>query len=114
MARASRRSEKEIQQLLKGYAQSGLTRRQYCEQHAIPVTTFDYYRSGRRRPSQERRRQSTPLVKVELARQERLPEPAQGQADGFTVEFLSGRRIKSNWNYSDQKLARLIRIVEAV
>ena len=114
MARASNRSEQEIQRLLKGYAQSGLTRRHYCEQQGIPVTTFDYYRSSRRRPKQNKHRQSTPLVKVELAKPGGIGEPLRRQADGFTLLLAGGRRIKSNWNYTEQELARLIRIVEAV
>ena len=40
-----RRSASEIREILQGYEESGLTRRQYCSQIGLPVTTFDYYRN---------------------------------------------------------------------
>jgi hypothetical protein len=36
------------------------------------------------------------------------------KAKGFTLLLAKGRRIEIDWRYSEQDLARLIRIVEAV
>ena len=112
MARTSRRSEQEIEQLLRGFKPSGLTRRQYCEQQGIAVTTFDYYRRSRQAKKKERR-SSTPLVKVELTKPVHVSGPLPEQPAGFTLVLANSRRIESNWFYSEQELARLIRIVEA-
>ncbi len=108
MARTSGRTEQEIERLLAGYKQSGLTRRQYCDQRGIPVTTFDYYR--RRREPRRRVSASVQLVKVELAPTARNADEQDMQ--GFTLVLAKGRRIESGWLYAEQDLARLIRIVE--
>ena len=58
-----------------------------------------------------------PLVKVELTNPvvESTPTPPQARAnaEGFTLVLANSRRIESGWQYADQELARLIRIVEA-
>jgi hypothetical protein len=116
MPRTSKRSEQEIEQMLRGYEESGLSRRQYCEQQGIAVTTFDYYRQGRRQHKKGHGSGSTtPLARVELSKQAcaAKPEPHTRQASTFTLTLANGRRIESNWNCSEQELARLIRIVEA-
>jgi len=112
MARTSGRSEQEIEQLIKGFKPSGLTRQQYCDEQGIAVTSFDYYRRSRREPTQ-RQHGSMPLVKVELAKPSVESTPQQANASGFTVVLANSRRIESGWRYSEQELARLIRIVEA-
>jgi transposase-like protein len=38
------RSKQEIRGIVEGYAKSGMTRREYCAKHNIPVTTLDYWR----------------------------------------------------------------------
>jgi len=35
------RSKQEIHGIVDGSAKSGMTRREYCEKHKIPITTFD-------------------------------------------------------------------------
>jgi hypothetical protein len=37
-------SKQEVRRIVEGYAKSGMTRRQYCEKHNIPITTLDYWR----------------------------------------------------------------------
>lgn len=115
MAAKSGRSEQEIEQLISGFKTSGLTRRQYCEQQGIAVTTFDYYRRSRRDGKQQRQRGSMPLVKVELTKGKPAVEWTAQHADasGFTLVLANSRRIESGWQYAEQELARLIRIVEA-
>ena len=76
---------------------SGLTRREFCGQRGIALTTLDYWR---------RQFRSKPrLVKVEVAR----PEAA---AQSFTLHLASGRSIESSWRFGEEELARLIRIAD--
>jgi hypothetical protein len=87
----------EMRRMLEEYGTSGLTRRQYCEQRGIALTTFDYWhRELRGKPR---------MVKVEVA---------AGEAAGnFVLSLANGRRIESSWGFADAELARLIRVVES-
>jgi len=111
----------EIDRLMKDYEQSGMARRQFCSRIGMAVSTFDYHRNRWLR----RKRQQQPkgieasgrrrLMKVELAPPEpqRRPETAKANA-GFTIILdKAQRRIESSWNFADEDLARLIRIVES-
>ncbi|MBZ5601056.1 MAG: hypothetical protein LAO79_01995 [Acidobacteriia bacterium] len=90
-----RRSE--MRRAVEEFAASGLTRREFCSQRGIALTTFDYWR----RQLRSRLR----LVKVEVAR----PEAA---AQSFTLRLANGRSIESSWRFDEEELARLIRISE--
>jgi hypothetical protein len=83
---------------------SGLSRREFCQERKIPLTTFDYWRRehGVKAAKQERRAR---LVKVEVA-----PSETAGQ---FTLSLANGRRIESSWRFAEAELARLIRIAES-
>jgi transposase-like protein len=89
-------SKEEKQRLVDGFAQSGMTRREYCQKHNLPVTTFDYWRHVRK---------SKPRL-VEVAVE---PEPAAG----FALVLGNGRRIESSWKFAEADLLRLIRTAEA-
>jgi hypothetical protein len=91
-----RRAEK-IRRTVEEFQNSGLTRREFCQQHQIPVTTLDYWR--RRQPGPAR------LIEVEL--------PASGQSPGFSVSLPNGRRIESAWKFVEEDLTRLIRVLES-
>ena len=39
-----KRTAEEVEKLLKGYEESGLSRQEFCQRERIPVTTLDYYR----------------------------------------------------------------------
>jgi transposase-like protein len=91
-------SKPEIRRIVEGYAQSGMTRRQYCEKHNIPITTLDYWR---RRIQESKPR----LVKIAV-------EAAQSSA-GFALVLANGRRIESSWRFAEADLLRLIRTAEA-
>src|SRR5258707_962310 len=99
MARTSGRSEQEIEQLIKGFKPSGLTRQQYCEQHGIAVTSFDYY--WLRRPAKKKEHShSTPVVKVELTKSSCFASaPPSQQSGGFSLVLANSRRIESGWVY---------------
>ena len=90
-----RRSE--MRQVVEEFLSSGLTRREFCNQRGIALTTFDYWR--------QQFRSKPRLVKVEVAQ----PEQA---AQSFTLRLANGRSIESSWLFGDEELARLIRIAE--
>jgi hypothetical protein len=102
-----KRTAEEVERLLKGYEESGLSRQVYCQREGIAVTTFDYYRQRSTRKAAAQRR-AAGLLKVKL---EAAPVQAQSV---FSLVLANGRRIESAWSFSDADLARLIRIAEAV
>jgi hypothetical protein len=89
----------EMRRVVEEFAASGLTRREFCSQRGIALTTFDYWRGQLR--SKPR------LVKVEVARS----EPA---ALSFTLRLANGRSIESSWRFNEEELTRLIQIAERV
>jgi hypothetical protein len=89
-------SEQKIRSIVDEFVQSGMTRREFCERHKIPITTLDYWRRIRQRQPQ--------LVEVTV---EAL------SATGFALVVANGRRIESSWQFADAELVRLIRIVES-
>jgi hypothetical protein len=90
-------SKQAIQRIVDDFARSGLTRRAFCEQHNIPITTLDYWRRAKRR--------SPRLIAIEV---ESL-EPSTG----FALVLANGRRIESSWQFQQSDLERLIRAAEA-
>jgi len=90
-------SRQEIRRIVEGYEASGLTRRQYCQKHRIPVSTLDYWRRVR-----HRKRRLVPVA---------IEPPPRGP--GFVVVLANGRRIESSWSFAEAELQRLIRIVES-
>jgi hypothetical protein len=94
----------QMRRMLEEYKTSGLSRREFCQQRSIPLTTFDYWR-GKQRVKVGKPVRRTQLVKVEVAASE-----ITGQ---FTLSLANGRRIESSWRFADVELARLIRIAES-
>ena len=92
-----RLSADDIRRTIEEFGSSGLTRREFCRRHRIPVTTLDYWR--RVHPRQGR------LVEVEVTASEPAP--------GFTLRLANGRRIESHWSFGETDLARLIRVAES-
>ena len=90
------RSKQEIRGIVDGFAKSGMTRREYCEKHNIPITTFDYWRRAQKRKPR--------LVEVAIENQ---------PSAGFALVLANGRRIESSWNFAEAELLRLIRVAEA-
>jgi transposase-like protein len=94
---SERRSE--MRKIVEAFRSGGLTRREFCGQRGIALTTFDYWRSQfRSKPG---------LVKVEVAR----PEEA---AQSLTLRLANGRSIETLGRFDEEELARLIRIAERV
>jgi transposase-like protein len=89
-------SKQEVRRIVEGYAQSGMTRRQYCEKHNIRVSTLDYWRHIQKRKPR--------LVEVAVETQPTV---------GFVLVLANGRRIESTWRFGEAELMRLIRAAEA-
>jgi hypothetical protein len=87
-------NKQEIRDIVEGYAHSGMTRREYCVQHNIPISTLDYWRRGHKRKPK--------LVEVAIE-----PQPM-----GFALILNNGRRIESSWKFVEADLLRLIRVAE--
>jgi len=97
MGKETQRSA-EMKRVVEEYAASGVSRKQFCEQRGIALTTLDYwYRELRVKPR---------MVKVKVAA---ASEPI-GQ---FVLTLANGRRIESSWRFTDAELGRLIRVVES-
>jgi transposase-like protein len=94
------RSKEEIQRLVEGFAKSGMTRREYCAEHSIGMSTLDYWRRAQRK-----RKPKLVRVAVEEA-------PPLSSA-GFALVLANGRRIESSWSFAEADLQRLIRTAEA-
>ena len=94
----------EMRRVLEEYAASGLSRREFCQQRGITLTTLDYWRREHtaKPPKQERRPR---LVAVKIANGEPVPHLA--------LSLRNGRRIECSWQLADAELARLIRIAES-
>ncbi len=90
------RSGAEKAAVVAGYEQSGLTRRAYCEERGIALTTLDYYR--------RRRKTVAGLVAVAVA--------GSTTASTMTVVLSNGRRIEVSGEFAEAELARLLRTVE--
>lgn len=91
------RSKQEIRRIVDSFATSGKTRREYCAEHGISITTLDYWR-----------RKHDPKPKLmEVAIEPQQPGP------GFALVLANGRRIESSWRFAEADLVRLIRAAEA-
>ena len=96
---------------MKGYEQSGLTRREYCQQRGIPLTTFDYYRH-RRDKKLKKKQQPPALVAVKLLAN--LPAPGAAATLPMTLVLTNGRRVEVAPDFVETDLARLLRVAERV
>jgi len=94
----------EMRRVLEEYGASGLSRREFCQQRGITLTTFDYWRREHAvQPRQQERRPR--MVAVKVANTELAPH--------FALSLRNGRRIECSWRFADAELARLIRIAES-
>ena len=77
-----KRTKEEIEELVRRYqARGGVTRREFCEQHGIGLSTLGYHLRWRTRPA------------VRLARVRIASEPPAG-AGRYTLVLANGRRIE--------------------
>ena len=88
------RSKEEIRRIVKGFENSGMSRRAYCAEHGIAITTLDYWRRGNRK-------QKPALIPVTIE---------EAQPAGFTLILTNGRRIESSWSFDAAALDKLIHV----
>ena len=105
MAKRGGRSRSEVERIVLGFERSGLSRREYCERSGLAVQTLDWYRRKVRAS-----RTAPTLVPVRIAK---ANVPADSAGDGFTLVLSNGYRIEAHWSFSDEPMARLIRIAGA-
>lgn len=91
------RSKQAMRRIVEGFASSGKTRREYCQEHGISISTLDYWRRKRTRKAK--------LMEVAI-------EPEQA-GPGFALVLANGRRIESSWKFAEADLLRLIGAAEA-
>ena len=94
-----------MRRMLEEYQASGLSRREFCQQRSIPVTTFDYWRG------KDRVKVGKPVRRTAVG--ESRGGGQRGNGAQFTLSLANGRRIESSWRFADVELARLIRIAES-
>jgi transposase-like protein len=95
----------ERRRLLAEHRKSGMTRKEFCERHGIPLTTLDSWNRAERKVGNPR------LLAVKIQHKTERNEADERQ--GFTLSLGNGRRIASSWQFSEADLGRLIRVVES-
>ena len=104
MARHNRNAA-EAARLVEAYQQSVLSREEFSKRMGISVSMLDYHR---RRHEQK---PASGLVRVDV----RTTAPdSDDRKFTFSLVLDNGRRIESDWRFSERDLARLIRLAEGV
>lgn len=91
------RSKEEGRRLVEAFAQSGMTRKEFCEKHNVAITTLDYWRHNQ----------------GDKPRFAEVAIDGGSASPGFTLVLVNGRRIESSWQFSEGDLVRLIHAAEA-
>src|ERR1035441_1494040 len=114
--RRHRRSRVEVAQIATSYAQSGLSRSEFCRQHGLSLSTLSKYcPHARHRDALPPASMSKSLSAVELplARVEFVEKSARHtEPDPLLVELTSGRRIAVSAGFDAATLTRLIAVLE--
>ena len=85
----------EMRRVLEEYAASGLSRREFCEQRGIALTTFDYWRRELAvKPGKQERRPR--IVAVKVADAEAAPQFALSLGTG-DASSARGKSAMQNW-----------------
>jgi transposase-like protein len=97
MARFSTEEQRKIVGLYRDRGK--MTRRAFCQQHRVNPSTLDYWRR-----KFEDAQPGGRLVAVKLQQ-----DAAPGS---FTLTLTNGRRIETDWRFSEGGLGRLIHVAE--
>lgn len=115
--RRHRRSRVEVAQIATSYAQSGLSRSEFCRQHGLSLSTLRKYCPHARHrdvlpPASMRK--SLSAVELPLARVEFVEKSATHteQHGPLLVELAGGRRIAVSAGFDAATLTRLIAVLE--
>ena len=93
------RSKQEMPKIIAGFAESGMTRGEYCAKHNIGIAALDYWRRVERKSRPK-------LVEVAI-------ETQRQASGGFALVLANGRRIESSWNFIATDLEKLIGVAES-
>jgi hypothetical protein len=88
-----------MQNIVAGFAESGMTRHEYCAKQNIGIATLDYWRRVERKSRPK-------LVEVAIETQPQA-------SGGFALALANGRRIECSWNFIATDLKKLIRVAES-
>jgi hypothetical protein len=105
--RAPRLSHAEAAKLVSEYEASGLSRRVFCVQRGIGVTTLGRYLRWRAEDKAAGKRR---WVSVEVA----AKEPSAAVEHKLSVALTNGRRIEVSRGFDGALLEQLVRILERI
>jgi hypothetical protein len=100
-----RESTERGEKLLAEYHASKQTRRAFCDQQGIRVTTLDYY-LGRAR---QRRKREAGLVRVEV--QPKKPPAAGEVGSGVAIAWNNGCRVELERGFDEVVLRRVLALL---
>ena len=115
--RRHRRSRAEVAQIAGSYAQSGLSRAEFCRQHGLSLTTLNKYcKPARHRDALPSASMTHGAAELSLARVEFVEKSAthKEQHAPLLVELTGGRRIAVSAGFDAETLTRLIAVIEQV
>jgi len=104
-----RRTPAEIEQIVAGFADSGLHRSEFCRRHAMSLGTLNRYLQRLRQDGGDDTANDG-LVAVELVGAKRTRECDSGC--GLTLVLSRGHRIEVEKGFDGPTLERLIKLLE--
>ena len=113
--RRHRRRRAEVAQIVASYAQSGLSRSEFCRQHGLSLSTLSKY------CPHARHRAALPPISMTRNAVELSLEPVEfvensathtEQRNPLLVELAGGRRISVSAGFDTATLTRLIAVLE--
>jgi len=113
--RRPHRSRTEVEQIVASYAQSGLSRREFCGQHGLSRSTLNRYcLHARRRDALRAASVPRNAAELSLARVEFVEKSATHieKHDPLLVELAGGRRIAVSAGFDAETLTRLVAVLE--
>ena len=113
--RRHRRSRAEVAQIAASYAQSGLSRSEFCRQHVLSLSTLNKYcPHARHRDALPSTSMTRNAAELSLAPVEFVEKSAAHteQHDPLRVELAGGRRIAVSSGFDASTLTRLIAVLE--
>lgn len=104
-----RRSLAEAEQLAAEFEASGLSRREFCRNRGLNISTLDAYRRRRRQPQ---RAAAGAARWVAVGVSGAKPAPATAAASGLAVVLGKGRRIEVECGFDAGTLAQVLSVLE--
>ena len=102
-----RRSRQEVEQLIAEYESTGLSRREFCRERGLSLSTLSRYRKRRARRAPAGR---NALLAVEVSG--RAPAPIAATGSALAVVLSGGRRIEVGRGFDTGALEQLVRVLE--